>query len=100
LTIDEEQIADAAADLRLISAPHRAYQAHRDPGRASVTDTFDPRSSKRLPIYAFALACEIMVLAIGAIVFGTRTGADGSNPLTQMQDMFENTSPPGRRELQ
>ena len=30
-TIDEEQIADAAADLRLISAPHRAYQPRSGP---------------------------------------------------------------------
>jgi general secretion pathway protein A len=91
LTIEEEEIADAAGDLRLISAPHRAYQSVRDPGRASVTETFRPRSSHHRLIYALVLACVTMALAIGAIVFGTRMSSDASSPPTQMEGMFEST---------
>ena len=91
LTIDEEQIADAAGDLRLISAPHRAYHSEQDSGRASVADTFESRSSHRLLIYAFVLACVTVALAIGAIVFGTRMSADASSLPTQAEDRFEHT---------
>lgn len=89
-TIDEEQIANAAADLRLISTPHRAYQPDRAVA-ASVVDSIDQHPSNRRLIYAFVLACITVALAIGAIVFGTRIGTDGSSPLTQMHDMFEST---------
>jgi general secretion pathway protein A len=88
-TIDEEQISEAAADLRLISAPHRAYQPHPDPGRASITSAFELRSSQRLLIYAFILVCITVVYVIAAIAFGNRTRVNGSGPLTQMQDIFE-----------
>ena len=91
LTIDEQQIADAAADLRLISAPHRAYQPDRDPGWTSVRDAFEPRPSKRLFIYAFVLACVTVALAIGAIVFGTRMSADASSPPIHMEGVLKNT---------
>lgn len=91
LTIDEKQIGDAAADLRLISASHRAYQSDREPSRASSTDTFDASPSHRLLIYAFVLACITVALAIGAFVFGPRMNADASSPSTQMENMLENT---------
>ncbi len=91
LTIDEEQIADAAADLRLISAPHRAYQPDRDPGQESVTHTIGARSSHRRLIYAFVLACVTLALSIAAIVIVTQPASDSFTPLTQMEDMFENT---------
>jgi general secretion pathway protein A len=91
LTIDEEQIGDAAADLRLISAPHRAYHADRAPYRASLTDIADPRSPHRPLIYALVLACVTIALAIGAIVFGTRMSVDASSSPTQRHDVFEHS---------
>jgi len=64
LTIDEEQIAVAAADLRLISAPQRTFE----PDRTSVTQTFGPHSPHRRLIYAFVLGCITLALSLAAIV--------------------------------
>jgi len=91
LTIDEKQIADAAADLRLTTAPHRTYHAEPDPGWASATGTIGPRSSRRRLVYALALACVALALAITAIVIVIQMDGDSYTPLTRMEDMFQNT---------
>lgn len=91
LTIDEEQIMDAAADLNLISAPHRVYQPERLPGPAGVTHPIGPGPSYRRLTYAFVFACVTLALSIAAIVIGTRPASERSTPRTQTQDMLENT---------
>jgi len=82
LTIDEEQIADAAADLRLIRASHRASQSDR----TSVTQTIGRHSPLRRLIHAFVLACVTLALSIAATVIVSRPVGDSSTPLTHTQD--------------
>jgi len=82
LTIDEEQIADAAADLRLIRASHRASQSDR----TSVTQTIGRHSPLRRLIYAFVLACVTLALSIAATVIVSRPVGDSSTPLTHTED--------------
>lgn len=87
LTIDEGQVTDAAADLRLIEVPHRTYQLGQDPAPASIAHSIGPRQSYRRLIYAFLLACVTLALSIAAIVIGTRSVADGPIPPTHTEDM-------------
>ena len=47
LMIDEQRIAEAAADLRLISTPHQAYQRDRDAGSCERRSAFGESSSGR-----------------------------------------------------
>ena len=87
LIIDEGHITAAAADLRLISTPHRAYQRDQIPERENAT----PRSPHIRPMYAVIVACVTMALAIASIFFVFRLNNSSFTPLTRMEGMFENT---------
>jgi len=84
--IEEEDIASAASDLRLISAPHRAYQQGRASGHASAS----PPSGHRRLIYGIEIACVMLAVAIAAVVFVILLNSRSSAPLTQLGSEFEN----------
>lgn len=85
--IEEEDIASAASDLRLISTPHRAYQRARALGNASS----GPRSEHSPLVYGIEIACVMLAVAIAAVVFVILLNSRSSAPLTQMGGMFGNT---------
>jgi len=89
-TIDEDQIAAAALDLKLISTPQRAYQSGRDPARAKATKTVAPRLARRRLIYAVVAACITLVLAAAAIVLVPQLSSNSFTPLTQIGGMLQN----------
>ena len=90
-TIDEKQIAEVAADLRLTNAPHQAYRPDRNPVQAVFTDADIPRTSHRRLIYAFVFACATLALVIAAVVVIAQLNSDIDSPLGQMGYMFQNT---------
>jgi general secretion pathway protein A len=85
--IDEQKVAEAAADLRLVSTPHRVYQRDQTPDRASAA----PRSARHRSIYATMAAWITMMVAVVAVFFVIRLNSNKFAPLTQIEDMLENT---------
>jgi len=89
-TIDEEQIADVAADLKLIRSPRRAYQKDRELGRAGVTTTTDRSAGHYRLIYTVVATCITLLLASAVLIVAPRLSSSSFESLNQMGGILYN----------
>ncbi len=88
--IDEKQIAEAAADLRLTGAAPAVLRAGRKRRPGANAEAAGHGRSRRRLIYAVVFTCAALVLGFAAILIITQPDGELAVPLSRMRGRFHN----------